>query len=62
MDIREAVVVLIENRDANLHSAVAHQRNVETPSAHVKALRNDPLGDDTVEIREGGNCANQKPP
>ena len=51
LDIREAVIALIKNHNASLHSAIAHQRTVETPSPYNYALRNDPPGDDTVDIR-----------
>jgi hypothetical protein len=37
------------------------QRISETQSAHNYALRNNPLVDNAMDIREGGNCANQKP-
>jgi hypothetical protein len=52
MHIREAVIAPIGNRDANLNSATAHQRTPETPSPHVNALRNNPLVDNTMDIRE----------
>ena len=52
MHIREAVIALSRNRDANLQRTTAHQRAPETPSPHVNVLRNNPLVDNTMDIRE----------
>ena len=35
-----------------LHTAAARQRAPETPSPHANALRNNPLVDKTMDIRE----------
>ena len=52
MDICEAVIAPIGNRDANLNSATAHQRTVESPRPHGYSLRNNPLVDNTMDICE----------